>query len=173
MSAKPGALRGTPNSFRLAYAAVTAAALALVAVGLLWRQPSPRPKPHPAGDHVAIPSSAWGHALYRTRGMAVTLGPAADRRRRYELAFDRSDIAPAGLLVSNDRGHTYFALQGSPMGRCGFHWQGYGVNAILAARDCVPVWAHDNSGAHAKFWLRVENLVPFARVVFLKYSSSG
>jgi hypothetical protein len=173
MTGRPGAIRGTRNLFPLVYAASTFAALALAATALLWPHPQPSRPLEPAAYHAVIPSKAWGHATYRTLGMSVTLGPAGDRRRRYELGFDRSDLAPAGLLVSNDRGRTYFALQGTPMGSCGYHWQGYGVNAILAARDCVPVWANDDSGAHAKFWLRVENLVPFARMVFLKYSSAG
>jgi hypothetical protein len=174
MTRPPDAIRGTRNLFLLAYAAVTVGALALVAGALVWsharpQQATPTEQAGHAVGHAVIPSDAWGHATYRTRGMSVTLGPSADRRHRYELSFDRSDLAPAGLEVSNDRGRTFFVLEGEPMGKCGYHWQGYGVNAILAVRECVPIWAVDDAGQQPKFWLRVENLVSFARVVFFNY----
>jgi hypothetical protein len=101
--------------------------------------------------------------------MFITLGPAADRRRRYEFAFVRIEFMSATLSVSNDHGKTFFRLQGEPMGACGYHWQGYGVNAILATRDCVPQWAIGEGGRHAQEWLRIENLVPFARIVFVRH----
>jgi hypothetical protein len=173
------------NPFRWAYAGLALAALALVGAALVWpsaKEPRRR-QVQPAADgpgqrsqaerHTAIPSILWGQTIYRPEGMSVMLGPAADRRRRYELALGRHDHTPMTLLVSNDRGRTFFPLPGSPMGRCGYHWQGYGVNAILANGDCVPWWAVDRSGAHATRWVRVENLVPFARVVMLTYYLPG
>jgi hypothetical protein len=167
------------NPFRWAYAGLTLAAVAVVGAVLVWPSgEAPRPQsaagrqPRPL-RHSAIPSTLWGQAIYRQEGMSVMLGPAGDRRRRYELALGRGDHAPATLLVSNDRGRTFFPLRGSPMGRCGYHWQGYGVNAILAERECVPWWAVDSSGDHARRWVRVENLVPFARVVMLRYYLPG
>jgi hypothetical protein len=75
----------------------------------------------------------------------------------------------AAMGVSSDHGRTFHVLGGEPMGRCGWHWQGWGVNAIVATRNCVPTWAVDAGGRHARQWLRIENLVPFARVVLVKY----
>ena len=99
----------------------------------------------------------------------VTLGPAADRRRKYEQSFHRVEFDSVGILVSNDRGRTFFHLAGEPMGRCGYHWQGYGMNVIVARQDCVPVWATDTAGVRAREWVRIENLVPYARIVLVNY----
>jgi hypothetical protein len=174
-----------PNPFRWAYVGLSLAALTLVGAALVWpraeapRQPQAPPSTARQADapradrHAVIPSTLWGQTIYRQEGMSVMLGPAADRRRRYELALGRHDHTPTTLLVSNDGGRTFFPLPGSPMGHCGYHWQGYGVNAILAQHECVPWWAVDRSGAHAERWVRVENLVPFARVVMLRYYLPG
>jgi hypothetical protein len=102
--------------------------------------------------------------------MFVTLGPAADPRRKYELGYDRIEFESAGIAVSNDFGRTFLRLEGEPMGRCGYHWHGYGVNAIIATRGCVPVWAHGAAGGPAREWVRIENLVPFARVVLVRFT---
>jgi hypothetical protein len=188
VTGRKGAHRGSRNPFFLARLAVTLAAAGLAAAGFLWVHPQPRADTvHPllahvlksstvrpdvveGPEHVAIPATSWGHVIRGTRGMLVTLGPAADRRRKYEHSFGRIAFVPAGLAVSNDRGRTFFVLQGEPMGKCGFHWQGYGVNAILATRGCVPLWATSKAGARARQWFRIENLVPFARMVMLKFS---
>ncbi|HEX6714677.1 MAG TPA: hypothetical protein VF066_14895 [Thermoleophilaceae bacterium] len=101
-------------------------------------------------------------------GMFVTLGPAADRRRRREMAFDRVEFGTAGISISNDGGRTFHALEGKPMGQCGVHWQGWGLNAIVATHACVPSWALGSTGRIAGEWLRIENLVPYARVVLIR-----
>jgi hypothetical protein len=105
--------------------------------------------------------------------MFVTLGPAADRSRKRELSFDRVEFNSAGILISNDGGRTFHRLEGSPMGSCGFHWQGYGLNAIVATRACVPSWALGTTGRTAREWLRIENLVPYARVALVRFSPPG
>jgi hypothetical protein len=191
MTGRKGAHRGSRNPFLLAYAAVTLVAAGMVAAGFQWlhsqaqqpigasasasqphRSPAARPKQvHVQGQsHTDIPAAAWGHVAHHRTAMLVTLGPAADRRRRYEESSGRVAFRPAGLLVSNDAGRTFFVLQGQPMGRCGYHWQGYGVNAILANRKCVPGWATSKAGRHAQQWMRIENLVPFARLVLVKFA---
>jgi hypothetical protein len=104
--------------------------------------------------------------------MFLTLGPAADRRRRRELTFDRVEFSSAGISISNDNGRTFHGLEGAPMGVCGYHWQGWGLNAIVATSKCVPSWARGSTGRTAREWMRVENLVPFARVVLVKFGGS-
>jgi len=185
MTGRTGAPRGRRNPFPLAYVAVTLGAVALVAG--TFRLVHPRPhvaqlqallpraiksdgaRPDVSGIHATIPATAWGRVARNADRMVVTLGPAADRRRKYEHSSGRIAFAAAGLAVSNDSGRTFIVLQGEPMGACGYHWQGYGVNAILATRDCVPSWA-TSKGHHAEQWLRIENLVPFARLVLVKFS---
>jgi hypothetical protein len=187
MTGRKGAHRGSRNPFLLAHAAIAMAAAGLVAAAFVFVHPRPHPPPvqpllaktlkSPAvrpevveqTEHATIPSRSWGHVYRGRRGMVVTLGPAADRRRKYEHGSAQVGFASAGLAVSNDRGKTFFILKGEPMGSCGYHWQGYGVNAILATRDCVPGWATSSAGRHAKQWLRIENLVPFARMVLVKF----
>src|SRR3954468_1084528 len=184
MTGRKGAHRGSPTPFFLAYASVTLAAAMLVAAGFLWVHPrshvaqvrpllahvlrSENVRPDVGTVHTSIPAVAWGRVAHHQGQMVVTLGPAADRRRKYELSSGRIAFAAAGLAVSNDSGRTYFVLQGQPMGACGYHWQGYGVNAILATRGCVPGWA-TSRGRPARQWLRIENLVPYARVVLVKF----
>jgi hypothetical protein len=168
MSDSPYAAGGARKRFLLANLALVVGAAAVVAAAfyvLAPRSPESRSSPRPR----TIPAERWGHATSYGRGMFVTLGPAADRRRRYELGFGRIEFISATLSVSNDHGKTFFRLHGEPMGVCGYHWQGYGVNAILATRDCVPPWAKGEGGQHAQEWLRIENLVPFARIVFVRH----
>jgi hypothetical protein len=102
--------------------------------------------------------------------MFVTLGPAGDRRHRHEFVFDRVEFASAGISISNDSGRTFVPVGGSPMVNCGFHWEGYGLNAIVATRRCVPSWATGRSGRRGRQWLRLENLVPHARVVLVRFA---
>jgi hypothetical protein len=184
MTGRTGAPRGTRNPFPLAYVAVALSAVALVAGTFASVHPRPQvaqvrallprtigsdaARPDVSGIHTQIPAKAWGRVAHHQGRMVVTLGPAADRSRKYELSSGRIAFAAAGLAVSNDSGRTFIVLQGQPMGQCGYHWQGYGVNAILATRDCVPGWAKSR-GRQARQWLRIENLVPFARVVLVKF----
>jgi hypothetical protein len=184
MTGRTGAPRGTRNPFPLAYVAVTLVAAGLVAGGFQWAHPGPyvaqvrtllpramesdATRPDVSGIHSQIPATAWGRVAHQQDQMVVTLGPAADRRRKYERSSGHVAFAAAGMAVSNDSGRTFFVLQGQPMGNCGYHWEGYGVNAILATRGCVPGWA-TSRGHHARQWLRIENLVPFARVVLVKF----
>jgi hypothetical protein len=131
------------------------------------RSPAARPPGSPAKNP---PRRNWGRVARYAGGYFVTLGPAADRRRRRELTFDRVEFASAGISISNDNGHTFHQLEGKPMGVCGYHWEGWGLNAIVATRTCVPGWALGSTGHTALEWLRVENLVPFARVVLVRFS---
>jgi hypothetical protein len=178
MTGSRRAFGGTRRSFRLAYLAVALSAALLVGAAWHWVHPQgPRADARLAGAsgvrHAAIPSGAWGHAANAKSGMLVTLGPAADRRRRYQLGMSQIRFDSAAIAVSSDRGRTFHVIQGQPMGRCGFHWQGFGLNAIVATRDCVPPWAVDAGGGHAREWLRLENLVPFARMVMVRYSPAA
>jgi hypothetical protein len=115
-----------------------------------------------------IPAERWGHAMRYRHLMVVTLGPAADRRRRYEAGTARISYSAAALAVSDDGGRTFHDLTGQPMGACGYHWFGFGVNAITAVASCVPWWATEPGGTHAHQWLRIENLVPRPRFVVMR-----
>jgi hypothetical protein len=158
------------NPFRLAFVAVVLAACGAVALALYHpapqlAKPAPRPPSAPR-----LPPGSWGHVTAYAGGMFVTLGPAADRRRRSELVFDRVEFSSAGVSISNDRGRTFHQVAGKPMGSCGYHWQGYGLNAIVATRECVPSWATGKGGRTGREWMRLENLVPYARVVLIRFS---
>jgi hypothetical protein len=114
-----------------------------------------------------ISKSEWGRVQYFNGLIVFTLAPTGDRRRRHELSFDEPFTA-AGLAISN--GETKATpLEGTPMGVCGYHWQGIGFNAIATTGACVPLWATTATGHHARVWVRVENLMPVARVVVLQY----
>ena len=162
-----GAFAGTRGSFALAYVVLGVAVLGLIAVA----SRSPHARPTSAGPRQStwIPATAWGRATNYDGAIIVTLGPAGDRRRKYEHGFARLEFDSVGILVSSDRGRTFFRLAGEPMGRCGFHWQGYGMNVIVARQACVPVWATGRGGVRAREWVRIENLVPYARIVLVKY----
>jgi hypothetical protein len=136
-----------------------------------FRNPPARAKAtRPAPNRHRPPVRRWGRVTPYAGGMVVTLGPAEDRRRRRELTFDRVEFGSAGISISNDGGRTFHSVEGKPMGTCGFHWQGYGINAIVATHKCVPSWALGSTGRTAREWLRIENLVPYARVVLVMFS---
>lgn len=161
--------------FGLAYLLTGALAIAAVAAVYLADPRGSGPRHAPSGPEAPlvqprIPQERWGHAQQYRHVTVLALGPVADRRRRYEAATARITFSAASLAVSNDGGKTFQDLAGEPMGACGYHWSGYGVNAITAIEGCVPWWATDPGGAHAHQWLRIENLVPVARFVLMRLS---
>lgn len=158
--------------FRLLY--LSLATVAILALGVTVKiAGEPRQKPlHGPSEGHTVPEKDWGHVRAYDGLLQFFLGPASDQRRKYELGFGRVMFTSAGIGVSNDGGKTFYPLQGEPMGECGYHWQGQGVNVIVAIAKCVPGWATvtgDPEGGHAAEWIRVENLSPKARVVILKY----
>ena len=155
--------------FRLAFFLLPFVAVALVAGAYSATTADFGSPPHPTPDP-KIPAGAWGHVAHYRNFTVLTLGPVADPRRRYEHGSARISFTSASLEVSNDGGKSFHPLDGEPMGVCGYHWQGFGVNAIVALKDCVPSGVKDPSGAPAHEWIRVENLVPQARFVVLRTS---
>ena len=158
----------TRKKFRLAYAGLfvfLVAVWALVAVDIRL--------PHPSLQQTyAIEESAWGHVQAHDGAYVFTLGPAADTRRRYELGLGRVTFTAAAMIVADDaKGTNAVQLDGEPMGECGFHFQGHGINAIVAIKKCVPSWASVTGSpkTHAAEWIRVENLRSKPRVVLLRY----
>lgn len=144
--------------------------LALVALLLASTQlPAP-------GNHHAIKSAIdakdYGHVRAYDGEWYITLAPNSELSlRRWELGLGRVMFVSAGIAVSND-GKNFYPLQGEPMGKCGYHWSGLGLNAMVAVKDCVPGWATvtgDPDNGHAAEWIRIENLAPVARVVLIKY----
>jgi hypothetical protein len=161
---------GLKARFRLAYAAL-AAILALTYVAFFV---VPWPHVSVSDNRPAIDPADYGHVQAYDGYMLFTLAPNTDQRRKYELGFGRVMFTSAGLAVSSD-GKRFYPLQGEPMGNCGYHWQGYGLNVIVAIGKCVPVWAtvSGDPKTHAAEWLRVENLAPVGRRVLLKYDPMG
>ena len=155
--------------FRLAFLLVMAVAAVLVA-GADWATRADVGTSPPPVHERKIPAGAWGHVARYRNFTVLTLGPVADRRRRYEHGSSQISFTSASLEVSNDGGKSFHTLDGEPMGLCGYHWQGFGVNAIVALKACVPSGVKDASGAPALEWIRVENLVPKARFVVLRTS---
>ena len=119
----------------------------------------------------AIDPADYGHVQAFDGAMVFTLAPNSDQRHKYELGFGRVMFTSAGIAVSND-GKRFFPLDGEPMGDCGYHWQGHGLNVIVAIAKCVPAWASvtgDPQQHHAAEWIRVENLAPVGRRVLLRF----
>lgn len=164
------------NRFRLAYAAVALAAAGLVA---LTFYAVPRPPAADSGWPAStfaprraakpIPEWRWGRLEARPGLTLFTLGPVGDSRRKYEFVVHRIVFEYGALMVSEDGGKTFQRLPGEPMGPCGFHWQGFGVNAIVAIRHCVPLPDGHGPPDQAREWLRVENLQPVARIAALSF----
>src|SRR4051794_41807398 len=116
----------TRRRFHLAYLAVALAALGLTAAAIFWPHSVGAPE-RPSAAFAArrsIPSGRWGRAASYDGVMFVTLGPAADRRRRKEFAFARDELVGAGITFSNDNDKKLLALEGQPMVRCRNHRPG-------------------------------------------------
>lgn len=154
----------TRARFRTAFLLIPAVLLALLAATFTL--------PSHVSVHAppAIDPADYGHVQAYDGYFLFTLAPNSDLHlRRYELGFGRVMFASAGMGISLD-GKKFAPLQGGPMGQCGYHWQGGGVNALVAIGRCVPGWATvTGSTGHAAEWIRVENLLPKPVVVLLKY----
>lgn len=154
--------------FRLAYLAIPVVLLALLAASFTVH-------PHIAKTTTpAIDPADYGHVEAHDGALVFTLAPVADQRHKYELGLGRVMFTSAGIAVSND-GRNFVPLEGKPMGKCGYHWQGYGLNVLVAIKDCVPGWASVTGSpkTHAVEWVRAENLTPNGRKVLLRYDPMG
>jgi hypothetical protein len=121
---------------------------------------------------VPIAEADWGRVRAAQGLIEFTLGPNLDRRRRHELNFRRVVFTAARITVADDqRGKNLVRLVGQPAAACLFHAQGDGVNVIIATRSCVPAWATTGHRRPARLWIRVQNLAPHPRVVYLEYAA--
>lgn len=155
----------TGTKFRLLYLSLAAVVIISLGVTVIFAsQGRQKPVHGPTGANTgSVPEDDWGHVRAYDGLLQFFLGPVSDQRRKYELGFGRVMFTSAGIGVSNGGGKTFYPLQGEPMGECGYHWQGYGVNVIVAIAKCVPGWATvtgDPENGRAVEWLRVENLTP-------------
>jgi hypothetical protein len=114
----------------------------------------------------------WGHVRASNGLLTFVLGPNPDRRRRHELGFGRVVFTSASITVADDeRGKNLVLLEGRPAAGCLYHAQGDGINVIIAVRSCVPFWARTQQRTHARMWIRVQNLAPHPKLVFVKYDT--
>lgn len=150
--------------FRLAKFLIPVVLLALLAASYTVHPSVPKQNTPP------IDPADYGHVEAHDGALLFTLAPVSDQRHKYELGLGRVMFVSAGIAVSND-GKNFYPLQGEPMGKCGYHWQGHGLNVIVAIKDCVPGWASVTGSpkTHAVEWVRVDNLSPVARRVLLRY----
>ncbi len=118
-----------------------------------------------------IAEADWGRVKSSNGLLEFTLGPNLDQRRRHELNLRHVIFTAASVLVADDRrGKNLVLLQGEHAAGCLFHAQGDGINVIIATRRCVPIWAMTGPRVPAQMWIRVQNLAPHPRLVYLKYS---
>ena len=154
--------------FRLAFASLAAilALTYLAFVALPLKLPSA-----PVAAAASVDEADWGHVRALDGAFQFMLAPNTDQRRKYELGFGRVTFTSAGVIVADDEHMTNaVVLNGEPMGNCGYHWQGRGVNVIAAINRCVPAWATvTGSTGHAQQWIRAECLRPKPCVVVVKY----
>jgi hypothetical protein len=121
---------------------------------------------------IPIAEADWGRVRAAQGLLEFTLGPNLDRRRRHELNFPRVVFTAARITVADDqRGKNLVRLLGQPAAGCLFHAQGDGVNVIIATRGCVPMWATTDHRTHARMWIRVQNLAPHPRIVYLEWEA--
>lgn len=155
------------NRFRIAYAGL-ALSLVLAYVAALTVPTFSLPaKPPPTVDE-----ADWGHVRAFDGIYAFTLAPNTDQRKKYELGLGRATFTSAGVLVADDEKMTNAqVLDGEPMGKCGFHFQGRGVNVLIALGKCVPSWATVTGApeTQAAAWIRVDNNGPKPVVVVVRY----
>lgn len=113
----------------------------------------------------------WGHVRAADGQLAFILGPADDNRSRYELPFGRLVFASARVFVADDdKGTNAIEVPCEVEGEgLILHCQGHGVNAQVNVGKAVPSWAEMPGGESAQQWIRVANLAPRPRVVFLTY----
>jgi hypothetical protein len=127
-----------------------------------WYRVSPR----------AIASADWGRVRASEGLLEFTLGPSQDRRRRHELEFGRVVFTEASITVADDQHGTHLVrLEGESSLGCLFHAQGDGVNVVIATRRCVPIWATTGHRTPARMWIRVQNVGPHPKVVYMEYEA--
>lgn len=119
-----------------------------------------------------IAEADWGRVRAAEGLLEFTLGPNLDRRRRHELNFGRVVFTAATITVAdNQRGKNLVRLLGQPSAGCLFHAQGDGINVIIATRSCVPIWATTDQRTPARMWIRVQNLAPHPRIVYMEWEA--
>jgi hypothetical protein len=109
----------------------------------------------------------WG-TLQRGHGASeLVLGPIADARSRVQLKLERVRYG-AGVAVADKEPGAKVALDGGPTAAgCLSHFQGSGVNAVIAIGRCVPSWALVD-GRRAAEWVLVENARPTPVAVYVE-----
>lgn len=154
--------------FRFAYAALVLVVAAAVTALLLGGGPAQHPR-SPARLRAPVISEArWGE-LRSSRGLLrFVLGPVAHYGSHYDLRLSRVQFAAPGFAVAETERGRRISMRGGPTAAgCLSHFQGSGVNAIVATGNCVPPWTLVG-GRRAAEWLRVENALPKPVVVFVK-----
>ena len=155
----------------------TVAILVLGLAVILWQEGPQTPAYGPTGGNTGqylISEDDWGHVRAYDGLFEFSLGPITDQRGRYEVGFGRVVFTSAGIIVADDE-HGKNAAQvqgGATAAGCLGHFQGNGVNVIIAVGKCVPAWATvtgDPQHRKAAEWIRIENARPVPVNVYLKY----
>ena len=172
--------------FRLAYLILALVAVAgpVVAVIASHTSGSRTVRPQRASGPTTLPQRDWPRVAYGFaeskwgrlrpgRGASeLVLGPIADRRSRFQIRLTSVRFG-AGIAVADKESVAPLPLGGGPTAAgCLSHFQGEGVNAVVAIGDCVPAWAVVG-GRKAAEWVMVENARPTPVAVYVASAPDG
>jgi hypothetical protein len=115
----------------------------------------------------AFPERNWGKLRPGREASELVLGPIADRRSHFQIRLSRVRFG-AGVAVAESESVRPVPLGGGPTAAvCLSHFQGAGVNVVMAVGHCVPAWAVVG-GRRAVEWVMVENARPTPVAVYVQ-----
>lgn len=181
-------MRGPRSGVRFwfAYLILAVVGIAGPVVALLATRTSDSgpPEPQRAAGQATVPQRNWpqvafGFAEHRWgklrpgRGTAeLVLGPIADRRSHFQMRLTSVQFGAGAAVAAKESGPAV-PLQGGPTSAvCLSHFQGGGVNVVMAIGHCVPAWAVIG-GRRAAEWILVENARPLPMAVFVQSAPQG
>jgi hypothetical protein len=169
--------------FRLAYLALAAVAASALTVALIMAR-APHPRPHTGLRHATVPQrnwpipaypfaeARWGKLHAGSGSSELVLGPRADARSHVQIRV-ASVRYGAGVAIADTEPGAKVPLDGGPTAAgCLSHFQGGGVNVVMAVGDCVPFWALVR-GHRAAEWVLVENARPTPVAVYVESAPGG
>jgi hypothetical protein len=172
--------------FRLAYLILALVAVAGPAIAVITSRTSGSGavQPQRASGRATVPQRDWPQVAYgfpeRNWGKLrpgreaseLVLGPITDRRSRFQIRLSRVRFG-AGVAVTDSESVTPVPLRGGPTAAaCLSHFQGAGVNVVMAIGHCVPAWAVVG-GRKAVEWVMVENARPTPVAVYVQLAPHG
>jgi hypothetical protein len=172
--------------FRLAYLILALVAVAGPAIAVIASRSSGSGavQPQRASGRATVPQRDWPQVAYgfaeRNWGKLrpgreaseLVLGPFADRRSHFQIRLTSVRFG-AGVAVADNESVRPVPLGGGPTAApCLSHFQGAGVNVVMAIGHCVPAWAVVG-GRKAVEWVMVENAKPTPVAVYVQSAPHG